>query len=450
MSAQNVTQIAASLLVMQSKIKAALYGMYIGDALAMPVHWYYDTSRIRKDFGPGGIQKYEAPVKHFPGSIMNLSNTGGGGRGSDKDSIVGEIILHGKKNFWLRGGSYHYHHGMKAGENTLDTLIARLMLQTLLSMENKSSTGDDDQPFTRNITSKYYDINENDSKTSVTTRVDMNSFTETFLDAYIKYMTTPDSHNDVYAATAHRMFFANYANKREKFHCADNDGHNTDSVDGIINVLIVSLNEMVVRASQLEEIKEAKDAVDLKVDVTSKKTKRGDTSLNKVIFDSINVIRKSEELPLYGYIYHNLLVKLIWEEKDLRKAIVEIIDEYPSVFKQGMRGLSKERLEEFRRTDASADPMSACYVSSNFPVMLMLAYKYADSLEKALLASANAGGENVNRNALLGGIMGASKGMSEEVKRLLEGLVEKDALVEEVEEFAAFSTPESSNTKNEL
>ena len=109
MSAQNVTHLAASLLVMQSKIKAALYGMYIGDALAMPVHWYYDTSRIRKDFGKAGIQKYEAPVKHFPGSIMNLSNTGGGGRGSDKDSIVGEVILHDKKKFWLRGGSYHYH-----------------------------------------------------------------------------------------------------------------------------------------------------------------------------------------------------------------------------------------------------------------------------------------------------------------------------------------------------
>merc|ERR1711997_1022551 len=234
------------------------------------------------------------------------------------------------------------------------------------------------------------------------------------------------------------------ANKREKFHCADNDGHNTDSVDGIINVLIVSLNEMVVRASQLEEVKEAKHAVDLKVDVTSKKTKRGDTSLNKVIFDSINVIRKSEELPLYGYIYHNLLVKLIWEEKDLRKAIVEIIDEYPSVFKQGMR----ERLEEFRRTDASADPMSACYVSSNFPVMLMLAYKYADSLEQALLASANAGGENVNRNALLGGIMGASKGMSEEVKRLLEGLSLKDDLIKEVEKFSKTEKP-TERTKSE-
>ena len=56
------------------------------------------------------------------------------------------------------------------------------------------------------------------------------------------------------------------------------------------------------------------------------------------------------------------------------------------------------------------DPMSACYVRSNFPVTLLMAYKYADSPERAVLASANAGGENVNRNALLGAIMGAGHG----------------------------------------
>ena len=56
------------------------------------------------------------------------------------------------------------------------------------------------------------------------------------------------------------------------------------------------------------------------------------------------------------------------------------------------------------------DPMSACYVRSNFPVTLLMAYKYADSPEHAVLASANAGGENVNRNALLGAIMGAGHG----------------------------------------
>jgi len=430
-----VTHLAASLLVMQSKIKAALYGMYIGDALAMPVHWYYDTSRIRKDFGKAGIQKYEAPVKHFPGSIMNLSNTGGGGRGSDKDSIVGEVILHGKKKFWLRGGSYHYHHGMSAGENTLDTLIARLMLKTILSMESGN----------RDIKSLYDDPkNTNKSKK---TKVNKNEFTESFLDDYIKFMTTPDTHNDVYAATAHRMFFANYANKHDKFECADNDGHNTDSVDGIINILIVSLNEMVVSAQKAskENLPLSKD---LQVGVMPEDDKN--EALKKNLFDSINMIRESQQLPFYGYIYHNLLVKLIVEQKELRKAIVEIIDENPSVFKMGLRGLSKERLEEFRKSDSSADPMSACYVSSNFPVTLMLAYKYADSLEKALLASANAGGENVNRNALLGGIMGASTGMTKEVERLLDGLVMKNDLIKEVEMFSNIQTPSEEKMKSEL
>jgi len=435
MSAQNVTHLAASLLVMQSKIKAALYGMYIGDALAMPVHWYYDTSRIKKDFGKAGIQKYEAPVKHFPGSIMNLSNTGGGGRGSDKDSIVGEVILHGKKKFWLRGGSYHYHHGMSAGENTLDTLIARLMLKTILSMESGN----------RDIKSLYDDPkNTNKSKK---TKINKNEFTESFLDDYIKFMTTPDTHNDVYAATAHRMFFANYANKHDKFECADNDGHNTDSVDGIINILIVSLNEMVVSAQKAskENLPLSKD---LQVGVMPEDNKN--EALKKNLFDSINMIRESQQLPFYGYIYHNLLVKLIVEQKELRKAIVEIIDENPSVFKMGLRGLSKERLEEFRKSDSSADPMSACYVSSNFPVTLMLAYKYADSLEKALLASANAGGENVNRNALLGGIMGASTGMTKEVERLLDGLVMKNDLIKEVEMFSNIQTPSEEKMKSEL
>jgi len=443
MSAQNVTHLAASLLVMQSKIKASLYGMYIGDSLAMPVHWYYDTNRIRKDFGSSGIEKYEAPVKHFPGSIMNLSNTGGGGRGSDKDSIIGELILHGKKKFWLRGESYHYHHGMVAGENTLDTLIARLLLKTLLSIETGKQS--DNNAYSRDLTAQYGE--RNNTKKSKTTHVDINLFTETFLNDYIKFMTTPDTHNDVYAATAHRMFFANYANKRDKFDCADNDGHNTDSVDGIINVLVVSLNEMVVKARKVHENDE-KNPIDLSVGVTNKEKKN--EPLKKAIFDSVNMIRKSEELPLYGYIYHNLLAKLIVEQKELRQSIIEIIDENPSVFKKGMRGLSKKGLEEFRKTDASADPMSACYVTSNFPVMLMLAYKYADSLEKALLASANAGGENVNRNALLGGIMGASTGMNDEIKSLLDGLVMKDEFVKEVEEFSNIQRQATKNGKIEL
>jgi len=43
--------------------------------------------------------------------------------------------------------------------------------------------------------------------------------------------------------------------------------------------------------------------------------------------------------------------------------------------------------------------------------LLFLAYKYADSPERAILANANAGGENVARGSLLGTLMGLVKAM---------------------------------------
>lgn len=100
------------------------------------------------------------------GSIMNLSNTGGGGRGSDKGDIVGDVILHGKKKYWSRGGNNHYHLGLAAGENTLEAQLVRVL--------------------SKSITEKN--------------ALDAHDFT----DRYIKFMTTSGSHNDTYASTCHR------------------------------------------------------------------------------------------------------------------------------------------------------------------------------------------------------------------------------------------------------
>lgn len=46
-------------------------------------------------------------------------------------------------------------------------------------------------------------------------------------------MMTPGSHNDTYASTAHRMFFANYVKKVDPVKCPDNDGHNVDAIDAL-------------------------------------------------------------------------------------------------------------------------------------------------------------------------------------------------------------------------
>jgi ADP-ribosyl-[dinitrogen reductase] hydrolase len=143
----------------------SLFGAFVGDAIAMPVHWYYDISQLRKDYGT--ISTYTAPKDTFKNSIMNLSNTGGGGRGSDQGDIVGSVILHGKKKYWVRGGNYHYHLGLQAGENTLEAQLARLVLKCIAEFPSKL-----------------------DSEDSVA------SFKTYFLDKYVSFMTTPGSHND--------------------------------------------------------------------------------------------------------------------------------------------------------------------------------------------------------------------------------------------------------------
>ncbi|MDA3896444.1 MAG: ADP-ribosylglycohydrolase family protein [Desulfobacteraceae bacterium] len=52
----------------EDRIKGALYGMFIADALAMPVHWYYDREALIRDYG--WVTGYLAPKNPHPDSIL--------------------------------------------------------------------------------------------------------------------------------------------------------------------------------------------------------------------------------------------------------------------------------------------------------------------------------------------------------------------------------------------
>jgi len=186
------------------RIGGSLWGLFIGDAMAMPTHWFYGgASQIVKTYG-GQIKTFTQPKAELPGSIMNLSSTGGGGRGSDSGDIIGTVINHGKKKYWTRSGSYHYHCTLQKGENTLEAQLVRLLC--------------------RSITEKSGQFDAND-----------------FREKYVKFMTTPGSHNDCYASTCHRMYFANMKSGCAPEKCPDNDGHNVDAIDGIILTVPVVL-----------------------------------------------------------------------------------------------------------------------------------------------------------------------------------------------------------------
>jgi ADP-ribosyl-[dinitrogen reductase] hydrolase len=47
---------------------AAYEGSLAADALAMPVHWYYDRAALLRDYGP--VDEFKAPRNPHPGSIL--------------------------------------------------------------------------------------------------------------------------------------------------------------------------------------------------------------------------------------------------------------------------------------------------------------------------------------------------------------------------------------------
>ena len=186
---------------LENRLRGALWGFLAGDALASPTHWYYGGKRqIVKEYGKE-ITDYTKPNQQLAGSILNKSDLNGGGRSKGSGgmskfagkTIIGDVINHGKQDLWSPNKSVHYHATLQKGENTLEVSIARVLMKSIV--ENGGTFNADH-----------------------------------FRDAYVRFMTTPGSHNDTYASTCHRMFFANLIFRQlPAKDCPDNDHHNVDS-----------------------------------------------------------------------------------------------------------------------------------------------------------------------------------------------------------------------------
>ena len=173
----------------QSKSRGTIYGLCIGDALAMPVHWYYNRQALSKDYGQ--VTDYLAPRNPHPDSILWRSIY-------SAPNSKGEI-LHDQARYWGQKG-IHYHQFLKAGENTLNVKICRLLIESI----NKSGTYDADD----------------------------------FLRRYIDFMTTAGNHRDTYIEECHRNFFANYARGLPPRKCGLKEKH----IGGILGMLPVALH----------------------------------------------------------------------------------------------------------------------------------------------------------------------------------------------------------------
>lgn len=166
----------------------ALFGTAIGDALAMPVHWYYNRNALHADYGT--VTDFLAPKNPHPDSIFWRSHY-------EALNEKGEI-LHDQAPFWGQKG-IHYHQNLAPGESTVTLKLAHLLQESLIRCDG-------------------YDADD-------------------YVAHYIEYMTTPGSHRDTYLEECHRGFFENYARGTDPKRCGILEKH-IGGLAGIIPIAV--------------------------------------------------------------------------------------------------------------------------------------------------------------------------------------------------------------------
>lgn len=71
--------------------------MFAADAAAMPVHWYYDTTLLKRDYGD--ITGYVAPKDEQENGFLIKSNLY---KTEDGRNVVGDVINKGKAHIWIK------------------------------------------------------------------------------------------------------------------------------------------------------------------------------------------------------------------------------------------------------------------------------------------------------------------------------------------------------------
>jgi len=153
----------------------------------MPVHWYYDRAALKRDYG--AVRDYAAPRNPHPDSILwRSAYTPINERGD---------ILHEQAQYWGQRG-IHYHQFLRAGENTLNLQLARVLIESLIARGG-------------------YDADD-------------------YLQRYLDFMLTPGRHRDTYVEECHRKFFTAYARGAPPRKCGGSDIH----VGGLAHVGVLT------------------------------------------------------------------------------------------------------------------------------------------------------------------------------------------------------------------
>lgn len=187
--------------------KNSMLGSLAADALAMPVHWYYDTQKLDRDYGR--LTSYVAPQNPHSDSILWRSRyIPRNARGN---------ILHDQIKYWGQR-EIHYHQFLAAGENTINYQLGKELYLNILE----------------------YGVYDSDK----------------WLERYIECMLDGGWHKDTYLEEYHRAFFDNYAKGLAPIDCGIDDlhigglSHVPCLLSGLTEIGVVDLDEQLLQVEK--------------------------------------------------------------------------------------------------------------------------------------------------------------------------------------------------------
>ncbi|XP_055018723.1 uncharacterized protein LOC110166517 [Boleophthalmus pectinirostris] len=350
---------------------SALWGMCAGDAMAMPVHWFYHVDHIKSQFG-SWISDFKAPKETHPSSIMSLSNPAGSGRTSSlspkEPDVIGTIILHNKLHLWRDpSGTVHYHQGLDAGDNTLNVLVS---LRAGLSL----------------VQTGFRDCSSPEARAVV-------------LRDYVDFMTTPASHRDSYAESWHRDFFKDWSLDRP------------------------TSPEQILNFAEARSRRKLKSRPDSQLDAIGCLPMILPFVLLSASANQETAVRAAVEMATLTHPHPNALHTVALYAKTLHAVVggaclreqsehaLKALGQWETSVRYSKQAQrfpvgSEQRLRVHQR--AVGELGLACYSSGALSSLFHLAHEFHDDPVGGILTNTNCGGENCSRGAALGALLWAS------------------------------------------
>jgi len=403
-----------------NRMKNALWGAFIADSMAMPVHWYYKREYIKQGF-IGGIQKYEDAPHPHPESFM-VGNAYYPNISRAKELGLPFDILHKHLRFYQtnynhldinlsvhegehknampsKDERYHYHHGLKAGENTLGANLLRVLMRSIIKNKKYSQ--------------------------------------KQFIKDFVEYMTEPNLNSDPYSEIYIRSWFENFSNGVPAHACAQEQRNiwSIGSSGGVIRPLLLALTS----ASSYQA---------LGVSLQHQQITHRSDNVSSALCILVPLLHKllAKEDPMCTLQVESKKVQCI---KISGTALSKTYADHMgpgNIPKDEMWRIHTEFSDRFLDLDALLNEhtedevlgsvfTTGCYTEHSLPVLMYLLYKNKFSFKESILANANAGGDCVHRGIILGILAGAAT--DEIPQELKEGLKEYATIKKEIDAFAA-------------